>query len=347
MKTTRKSSLSIKIALYFIISFVGVMMTATLIGFLVLRGRYDSLDNREFMILVYVGISLLGLLILMIFAIFMNKLVVVRLKKLNSALDEVAKGNYDMYVDVKGNDELSSLTRNFNRMSRELRANELLSKDFARYVSHEYKTPLSIIRGYSEYLETILDMEEGRKAAAVIIRETDRLSDLSKSILEISKLDSITIINRDESLNPAVQIRTILQNTHLVWSRKKIDMKLELEDFMIKSNESMLFQVWQNLISNALKFSNEGGEIEIFLAKIDNVVTFQIRDHGIGIPENDIDRVFQQFFVGDQSRNKEGSGLGLTLVRKIVEKLEGRIYLSSVEGVGTTFVVELPVLNEA
>ena len=288
----------------------------------------------------------IGIIILTLFALSVHYLVVTRIRKLNNATKEVAKGNFDIKLNPKGRDELSELAESFNKMSAELKANEYLSKDFIRNVSHEFKTPISVIRAYGELLDAEADAGKIDKAvikeyADIIVKESDRLTSMSKSIIQLSLLDSTTIIKKDDNFNPAEQIRDILRLMQVKWSDKNIILDLQLEEITITNNEQLLYQVCQNLISNAIKFSNEGGTLKISLAAHEQGFRFEIQDNGVGIKKEDKEQIFTHFFVADKSRNTEGSGLGLSIVKKIIDKLDGQITFESEEGKGAKFTVIL------
>lgn len=280
---------------------------------------------------------------LFLFVLLTNKFVVKRIQSLNQAVSEIAKGNYDLSVPVKGNDELSELTENFNKMTGELKANTFLNKDFARYYTHEFKTPLSVIRSYAEAVQLSSTDEETASYMGIIISETDRLAGISKNILELCKLDSTTIIKKEDVFSPAVQIRSAIVASQLQWESKNITIEPELEEFEIKNNESLVFRIWENLIGNAVKFTGENGQIKIMLKRDGGNLLFSVTDNGAGIADGDKDKIFNPFFTGDKSHNKEGSGLGLPLTKNIVEKLGGDIAFSSERGKGAIFSVTLPV----
>ncbi|MCL2369626.1 MAG: HAMP domain-containing histidine kinase [Firmicutes bacterium] len=288
----------------------------------------------------------IGIIIMTLFALAINRLVVTRIRKLNNATKEVAKGNFDITIEQKGRDELSELTESFNKMSAELKANEYLSKDFVRNVSHEFKTPISAIRAYGELLDAEadapkIDRKTLKEYAEIIVKESDRLTAMSKSILQLSLLDSTTIIKKDDRVKPAEQIRDILRLYEVKWSDKNLTLDLQLDEVTITSNEQLLYQVWQNLIGNALKFSNNGGTLKISVEGSGQGVIFKITDNGIGISDEDKEQIFSQFFMADKSHNTEGSGLGLPIVKKIIDKLCGQIYVESTVGQGTKFTVIL------
>ncbi|MFA5381298.1 MAG: HAMP domain-containing sensor histidine kinase [Candidatus Izemoplasmatales bacterium] len=289
----------------------------------------------------------MGFCSLMLFAIGVDFILVRRIKKMNTAILDIEKGKYEIYVETKGQDEISTLAKNINLMAKELQANEYLNKDFARNVSHEFKTPLSSIKGYAELIELGgLTAAEVTEYSEIIIHEIDRLAKLSHDLLQISLLDSVGIIKKEDTFAIDEQIRNVLQLTQLEWEGKNIEFDLDLEEITTQGNKELTFQIWQNLIDNAIKFTPENGKIVIFLHE-QNGICFQITDNGIGISEDNQKQIFNQFFLTDKSRNKSGTGLGLSITKKIVEKLGGTITFESKLDVGTTFSVVLPEKNQA
>jgi len=350
-KKRRFPKLSLKIILtLFCVLFV-VYAVMSLIFTIARAAGFQPPEDRETIdawvrFIVYIFPPVLGISIIGLFAYALNYIVVARICRLEAATDEVAKGNFDINVAVKGRDELSDLTASFNRMSAELKSNEYLSKEFIRNVSHEFKTPISAIRAYGELLDAEADGERIdrvmlKEYADIIIKESDRLTLMSKSILQLSLLDSTTIIKKDDAFNPAEQVRGIFRLTQAQWSEKNLTLDLRLEDMTVTNNELLLYQVWQNLISNAIKFSKENGTITVTLKRDENGVFFEITDDGIGIRDEDKEKVFGLFFMADKSRNTEGSGLGLAIIKKILSKLGGEITFDSAEGKGSAFRVRL------
>ncbi|MGN0657230.1 MAG: ATP-binding protein [Ruminiclostridium sp.] len=286
-------------------------------------------------------ILMLVLIILVCFRI-VDKLIVHRIRELNDAMTEVAKGDFETTVEVRGNDELSQLTESYNTMAQELKMNAFLSKDFARYVSHEFKTPLSVIRNYAEITQDDAEQPDTAENMEIIISEVERLTCLSKDILELCKLDSTTIIEKKERFSPAVQLRTVILDFQLLWVEKELEIIPELEEFEITSNEALLFRVWQNIIGNAIKFTERNGRISVSLTRADDSLVCKIADNGVGISDEEKEHIFTPFYSGNRFRNKDGSGLGLSLSQKIVEKLGGTISFESELGKGTTFTVTVP-----
>lgn len=160
--------------------------------------------------------------------------------------------------------------------------------------------------------------------------------------IELCKLDSTTIIKKKVRFSPASQLRTVFLDFQLLWGEKDIEIIPELEEFEITSNEALLFRVWQNIIGNAIKFTERGGRISVSLAKTNDCLICNISDNGNGISDEEKEHIFTPFYSGNRFRNKDGSGLGLSLSQKIVEKLGGTISFESELGKGSTFTVTVP-----
>lgn len=338
-KKKSKNRLSKKLLFAFVGALVAIVMGVKLISTIILM----IFEKDTQIHLLYVSQLAIAALLILAFYYIMDKMIIRRIRSLNDAMKEIAKGDYETTVPIEKNDELSELCNSFNKMTAELKSNAFLSKDFTRYVSHEFKTPLSVIRSHAEAAQFADTKEDANEYMEIVIAETDRLAGISKHIMELCKLDSTTIVSKEDIFSPASQIRTVLLTTQFKWSEKNIVIEPELEEFKIKSNEGLLFRVWENLIGNAIKFTENDGNIVIYLKKKDTELYFSIIDDGIGIADEDKDKIFDPFFTGDKSHNKEGSGLGLPLTKKIVEKLDGTISFSSEFNKGTTFTVQIPL----
>lgn len=275
--------------------------------------------------------------------IFFVTITVVRpLRKISEASKKVAAGNFDVALSVKGHHEIADLTKNFNRMVKELSANEYLHKDFVSNVSHEFKTPITSLKGYAKLLrDKELSEEKRREYAEIIVSESDRLANLSSNLLRLSELENQTFNLKKESFSLDEQIRDsilLLQND---WEKKNLDLDLSLEEVSFTGDKHLLYQAWINLISNAIKYSDHNGEIKIVLKKED-VIKVQIIDQGAGISEEDMQNIFLRFYKSDKARNTAGTGLGLSIVKKIIDLHGGTIQVQSEENAGSRFTVCLP-----
>lgn len=266
--------------------------------------------------------------------------------RISNAAKEVAKGDFSIKLDYNTNDEIGVLAQNFNLMTTELGNMEYLRKDFISSVSHELKTPIASIQGFAEMLQDKDLSEENFQAYTnIIIDETKRLSHLSSNMLRLSKLDHQFIPESTKPFSLDEQIRRTIVLLEEKWSKKNLELDIDLDEIVYTGDEALIQQIWLNLIENAIKFSAESGTIFIHAKKISNEVVAEIKDQGVGISKIDQGRIFEKFFQADQSHSEEGSGLGLAIVKKIVEIYDGEINFTSEMGQGTTFVVKLPFRN--
>jgi signal transduction histidine kinase len=264
------------------------------------------------------------------------------IKKLTAAAKEVSAGNFDIQVEAKSGDEIGQLAENFNIMTSELKNMEYLRKNFISNVSHEFKTPITAIQGFIKLIrDRKLSQGEFNEYTDIIISETGRLSNLSSNLLRLATIENQANVISTSVFSLDEQIRRVILLLENKWSSKDICFDLELDEIQYSGDEELLQQVWINLITNAIKFSKDGGDIKILLSKASDTVKVQIMDNGIGIAEEDKAGIFQMFYKGDKSRSNDGSGLGLAIVKKIVELHKGKIYFESVYGSGTNFTVEL------
>ena len=291
-------------------------------------------------LLCYVGIGA--------FLIILSANKVVRpIIRISSATQEVAKGNFDIQIENNSKDEIGKLVENFNKMTKELKGIEYLRKDFISSVSHEFKTPIASIQGFAKLLQNNnLTEEEIREYTQIIIEETTRMSKLSSNMLNLSRLENQGMIESKTLFSLDEQIRKSILLLELEWSEKNIDFDIELDPVQFIGDEELLQQVWINLLSNAIKFSTENGKIVVRLYQVESMVKVKIIDNGIGMDEKVQKRIFEKFYKADTAHSFEGNGLGLSLVKRIIDLCNGNIYLKSNPGKGTTFTVELPLEKE-
>lgn len=263
------------------------------------------------------------------------------IRKLNDATKRVAAGEFSLQLKNPYRDEIGSLINSFNIMTRELASVEMLRSDFVSDISHEFKTPLTAIEGYAKLLVDETDPDERRGYVQIITEETQRLSTLAQNILTLNKLEKGNIPVQRSRVCVDEQIRRALTLCEPKWSAKHLELELELDEAEIEGLEPLLMQVWTNLIDNAIKFSAEGKKIWITLVNEGRHTIFQIQDEGPGIPEIDRNHIFEKFYKGDKSRGSDGNGLGLSIVRRVVEIHNGTISVQNREQGGACFTVTL------
>lgn len=289
--------------------------------------------------------TLFGLCILLGTALtaFLSKKMLNPIRKVIAATHQVAQGDFDVQVNIKGIEELEELSQSFNKMTHELSSIETLRSDFVNNFSHEFKTPIVSIRGFAKLLkEKNLTEEERREYLDIIITESERLAELSTNVLNLSKYENIEIITDKSLFRLDEQIRKTIVLMEPKWSAKKITVNVELDNVIYSGNEDLTQQIWLNLLDNAVKYSHQGGLINITLENINDGIRLSIQDDGSGMDEQEKARIFDKFYQGDTSHAKAGHGLGLAIVKRIVALCGGDIGVQSEPGKGSVFTVLLP-----
>ncbi|MGN0448035.1 MAG: ATP-binding protein [Acutalibacteraceae bacterium] len=261
----------------------------------------------------------------------------------SEATKEITKGNFNIQIDEKvPTKEFRTLIHNFNIMANELSRTEIMRKDFVENVSHEFKTPLSAIEGYTMLLQKDgLTDSERKEYAEKILLNSKRLSKLTGNILLLSRLDNqeTEIIKKPYFLNEQIRKTVIMLENK--WSSKNINLDIELDEVKISANEELMASVWQNLLDNSIKFTDKNGNIGIQLYRQGKYVCVSISDDGIGMTEEETSRVYEKFYQADNSRSTKGNGLGLALVKRIIDLHHGEINVQSEKNKGTTVTITL------
>ncbi len=274
------------------------------------------------------------------------KTVIKPIKAVSDAMQQVTRGNFDIQLEVVGNDEISVLQRNFNTMTDGLKQNEEMSKNFASIVSHEYKTPIAAITGYAQLLYNGgLEEEEEKQYIKTILEQSKRLSNLSVNMLQLARLDSNTVGMNKEMFSLDEQIRNVIVNMENLWEQKNIELDINLDKAQVYCNSQMLYHVWENLLSNAIKFTPENGKITVTCQVSDNYAVVKVADTGCGISPEDIPHIFERFYKSDSEVNADGNGLGLAITQKIIQLSGGKVSVESEAGKGSLFTVTLPAFD--
>ena len=283
------------------------------------------------------------LLIGLLFTSQLSKYFFNPIKKLRRAIDQVAEGDFSVRLeDQSSSREIMEIYTGFNLMAHELSSTEILQTDFVSNVSHEFKTPISAIEGYSTLLQGSENLDDNqREYVDKILLNTRRLSSLVGSILLLSKLENQQIPTNQSSYRLDEQIRQSLVAQEIAWIQKDIELDVELECLSYLGNEPMMRHVWDNLISNAVKFSPQGGTIKLRLTRKPEKLVFTIEDQGSGLSEETQKHIFDKFYQGDSSHKQEGNGLGLALVKRILTIEKGQITAENIPEGGCRFTVTL------
>ena len=286
------------------------------------------------------SINIRAIIIGSVLFLFVGRMVVNPTKKLIKATEKVATGDFDIELENHRTDEFGILISSFNSMAKELKSIEIFRNDFISDISHEFRTPLTSIEGYTKLLRDCSE-EERRGYVDIIIEETKRLSILTTNILTLNRVDNQNISTPMEDFVMDEQIRRAILLLENKWVEKEIGLEIDLENIQYRGNPGLMYQVWINLIDNAIKFSPKGGTIEIRLYEEFGNIIFSIKDNGTGISKEDQKKIFEKFYKGDKSRNTDGNGLGLSIVKRIIEIHHGEILLESSINVGTSIMVKL------
>lgn len=275
--------------------------------------------------------------------LFISRKILKPINELIYATKIVAKGDFSVRVPETGEKNLlSDLLKSFNKMIDELSGIELFRQNFINNFSHEFKTPIVSIRGFAKQLtlDSITD-EQRKEYAAIIFNEAQRLTNISSNILLLTKFEHQQIVNNQQYFDLDEQIRNCIILLEPEWSRKQIQFSIELAPVSYYSNEEMLSHVWMNLLSNSIKFCKE--KVIVRCYQREDYVFVEITDDGMGIHKHNIGRIFEKFYQTDSSHGSEGNGLGLPLVKRIIELCNGEIMVTSELKKGTSFVIQLPV----
>lgn len=268
--------------------------------------------------------------------------------QINEAMKKVANGDFSVRVNFTRRrrkcpiQNIELMNHNFNKMVDALNSTEMLKSDFITNVSHELKTPLASIEGYASLLSATELTDEQRVYAHNIMQSASRLTTLTGNILRLSKLENDQIAARRTSFSLDEQIRQEILMQEQSWSDKELDIEPELDSVDYTGYQELLQHVWSNLISNAVKFTPNGGSIYFTLHETADNVIASVRDTGIGMSVEEQAHAFDKFYQGDNNHSVEGNGLGLALVKKIVAMHGGSINIKSAPNEGSTFTVTLP-----
>lgn len=309
-------------------------------GLAFLLGRLFSVSGITFFLIWFI---IFNVIIGYTITFFLGKLFFEPITKLSEAMNEVSKGNFEIRLKTKSPfSEIQEMYSNFNLMTKELGATEILQTDFVSNVSHEFKTPINAIEGYATLLQCNPDCcDEERTYTEKILFNTKRLSALVGNILLLSKVDNKAIQSGGNKFRLDEQLRQSVLAFEQVWDEKDIELDIDLEEIEFEGNENLLYHVWNNLIANAVKFNPKGGLLKIRLFRKGEDIVCTIEDSGPGIEPSAIEHIFDKFYQSDSSHKEEGNGLGLALVKNILALCGGKVFAENRPEGGAKFTVIL------
>lgn len=351
----KDTATKILIALYHYVSFFILMafiVTCCMLLFLstmtwTMGIEFTEQNINTAAVLTFLNVVFLSLICTVIDAVRRKYMVDRPVKKIVRAAEKITEGDFSVRIEPLSStnraDGLDKIVDCFNKMAEELSGVETLRSDFISNVSHEMKTPLSVIGNYAKLMEKDgLGDEERREYAKAISDASRRLSDMVTNILKLNRLENQQIYPKKETFDLSEQLRICLLQYENVWESKNIEIETFIEDDVkISADSELLSLVWNNLLSNAFKFTPEGGKVSLCLSSSEHHVTVSVNDTGCGISSEVGAHIFEKFYQGDTSHATSGNGLGLTLVKRVVDIVGGEISVESTAGVGSTFTVKI------
>lgn len=280
-----------------------------------------------------------------------KKTVTKPVQMIQEGLDKVIKGDFSTRIPYligpDSSNEFDQVINGLNKMIEELSGVETLRTDFIANVSHELKTPLAVMQNYGTLLQSDdLTAEQRKEYGKAIADQTRRLSNLVMNILKLNKLENQQIYPNVEKYDLGEQLCECMLEFESVWESKQIEIDVDIEEeVMVEADKELLSLVWNNLLSNALKFTEPEGTVSLKLYKENCYACVQVTDTGCGMSTETGKNIFKKFYQGDTSHATKGNGLGLALVKRVIDICQGEISVSSQLGVGSTFTVKLRSLE--
>ena len=267
-------------------------------------------------------------------------------KLITDTAEKIMNGDFSVRIEEmhgSGMEGFNQIGESINMMAEELSSVETLRTDFIANVSHEMKTPLAVMQNYGTLLQTPDLSEEKRiEYAKVITDASRRLADMMTNILKLNRLENQQIYPNPTTFDLGEQLCESLLQYESTWERKNIEIETDIaENVLVSADAELLSLVWNNLFSNAFKFTEDGGKVRLTLTADDKYATVKVTDTGCGMSADVGAHIFEKFYQGDTSHATQGNGLGLPLVKRVVDIMQGEIGVESRIGVGTTFTVKI------
>lgn len=330
--------------------FVVTLVTLLIIGAALLivdrtgqLGKWMEHSSILSFFLIIAAISLVGGTLM---ALLLGTFPLRSVSEMTQGLHRLASGDYDVRIEPKGLmatiAPLRDMVESFNATASELASTEMLRSDFINNFSHEFKTPIVSIAGFASLLrQGDLTRAEQLEYLDIIESESKRLADMATNVLNMTKVENQAILTDVSTFNLSEQLRTCVLLLERKWEKKNLEMNLDLEEYTVSGNQELLRQVWVNLLDNAIKFSPECQTVEVSALETENDVTVSICNTGSYIPPEQQEAIFRKFYQADRSHNSEGNGIGLAVVKRVVELHSGTVRVES-EPTYTKFLVTLP-----
>lgn len=343
----QRFSLTLLLAMVvFIVLLAAVLLAGGLVILLIRLNVFGG--SAEEIKLVHILLAMAGISLVLGSAIvvLLGKFPLKPINKLVNGMNSLAAGNYKTRISFRGpighHPTFNEIAESFNKLACELESTEMLRSDFINNFSHEFKTPIVSMAGFAKLLKKgNLTEEQRRQYLDAIEEESMRLSYMATNVLNMNKIDMQTILTDVTEFNVSEQIRSAVLLLEVKWMKKDIDLQIDFDEYTIEANEELMKQVWINLIDNAIKFSPVGGTVSLDISNEGGALHVRIGNSGDCIPADKLDKIFNKFYQADESHAPEGNGIGLAIVKKVVDLHGGSVDVSSTDD-RTTFSLLLP-----
>ena len=345
-KTQRFSLVVLLAIVCFIVLLIAVLLAIGLVFLLirlnVFEGVPEEIRMGNIVLILILTSGVMGWALVLLLGKFPLK----PINRLVDGLNSLAAGNFKTRISykslLKNFQTFREIEDTFNKLAKELESTEMLRSDFINNFSHEFKTPIVSIAGFAKLLKKgNLSEEQKGQYLEAIEEESMRLAYMATNILNMTKVENQEILTDITQFNLSEQVRFAVLLLEEKWEKKNIDLQLDFDEYTIEANEELLKQVWINLVDNAVKFSPRGASVSLDIREAGNSYHVSVSNQGQDIPKDKQKRLFNKFYQADESHAQEGNGIGLAIVKKIVDLHDGKVSFQSENGL-TVFTVELP-----
>lgn len=347
MKRLSHTSLSMILSL-FIFAVLAAAVGLAVLGVYILHwaGVTGNVNEEMDIATIVALMSVISLILGWVLVFFSIRIPLKPIHTLVSHMNRLAEGDFKTRIQGKGalanHPYVSEINESFNKLAEELENNEMLRSDFINNFSHEFKTPIVSIAGFAKLLRRgNLTEEQKVTYLASIEEESIRLASMATNVLNLTKVENQTILTDVTTFNLSEQVRSAVLLLENKWTVNEIDLNLDFDEYTVEGSEELLKQVWINLVDNAIKFSPKGGTVTLDICESGDFVTVTVANTGSEIPPEKREKIFGKFYQADESHATEGNGIGLAVVKRVVELHGGCVEVTSSEGM-TTFAVSLP-----
>lgn len=328
------------------VQFVALLIASVVLYIFMRLGILTDIGSEGNVIRWLLFIIVINIIVCIVVAALTSNIPLTPINRIINQLNTLAAGNYKTRLEfgkpIRNHPTFVELTNSFNTMAQELENTEVLRSDFINNFSHEFKTPIVSVAGFAKLLRRgNLSEEQTQEYLAIIEEEAVHLADMATNVLNLTKVENQTILSDVSEYNLSEQIRSCVLMLENKWSRKNLSLDLQFDEYKINGSEELLKHVWTNLLDNAIKFSPPTGELVLRIEESYDSIFVSVTNFGSEIPVEKQDKIFNKFYQADESHASAGNGIGLAIVKQVVDLHNGKISVESADS-KTTFMVSLP-----